>query len=74
MVEHVSTQRSRLISPATGVTLTAGVLGPDERLELVSESERLVAFADGLEADRLELAWGQRLTIGVAARRLSLVT
>ncbi|WP_433607698.1 hypothetical protein ACQP2P_33500 [Dactylosporangium sp. CA-139114] len=60
-------------SPATGATLTDGRLGPDERLELACEGERLVVFADGLESDRLELSWGQRVSIGVAERRLNLV-
>jgi hypothetical protein len=60
-------------SPATGVTQTAGRLAADAELELTSESERLVVFADGLEADALELSWGQRLRIGVAGRKLRLV-
>ncbi|WP_433086705.1 hypothetical protein ACQP1P_13920 [Dactylosporangium sp. CA-052675] len=60
-------------SPATGATLTDGRMGPDERLELACEGERLVVFADGLESDRLELSWGQRVSIGVAERRLNLV-
>lgn len=60
-------------SPATGTTLTQGLLAGAEWLELTSESERLVAFADGLESDHLELAWGQRLRIGLADRSLSLV-
>ncbi|WP_433293619.1 hypothetical protein ACQP2F_31070 [Actinoplanes sp. CA-030573] len=60
-------------SPATGVRLVAGVLGAGERIELTGESERLVVFADGLESDALELTWGQRVEVGVAARRLRLV-
>jgi hypothetical protein len=60
-------------SPATGVTLTVGRLDAGEHIELTSEGERLVVFADGLEPDRLELAWGQRATVGVAERRLKLV-
>ena len=32
-----------------------------------------VAFGDGIEEDRLELDWRQRLTVRVAERRLRLV-
>jgi hypothetical protein len=60
-------------SPATGTTLTAGALSGDARLELTSDSDRLVLFADGVEHDHLTLAWGQRVTIGLAPRRLRLV-
>ncbi len=48
-------------------------LDDGERLELTSESERLVVFADGLEPDRLDLTWGQRVGIEVGERRLRLV-
>jgi hypothetical protein len=60
-------------SPATGAALTEGRLGAAEPLALVCESERLVVFADGLEHDRLEVGWGQQVTVSVAARRLHLV-
>ncbi|MBN1173801.1 MAG: hypothetical protein JXA67_16635 [Micromonosporaceae bacterium] len=60
-------------SPATGVTRTAGVLREGECLDLSSESERLVGFADGVESDRLDLSWGQKISIGLAGRTLNLV-
>jgi hypothetical protein len=60
-------------SPATGVSLTAGTLAAGQELRLVSESERLVVFADGVESDRLTVAWGQWVTVGLATRRLQLV-
>src|SRR5262249_8332867 len=60
-------------SPATGVSATAGQLTEGQYLDIISESERLVVFADGLEHDRLELAWAQRIRIGLATRSLSLV-
>jgi hypothetical protein len=61
-------------SPATGASLTAGRLAAGERLTLACESERLVVFADGLEQDRLELGWGQQVSVGLAARHLHLVS
>jgi hypothetical protein len=60
-------------SPATGVEHTAGRLRPGQLLTVTSESEQLVAFADGVESDRLVLTWGQRITIGVSDHRLRLV-
>jgi hypothetical protein len=60
-------------SPATGVRLTAGVLGPGQELRLVCESERLVVFADGVESDHLSVAWGQQVTVTIATRQLRLV-
>lgn len=60
-------------SPATGTTYTEGVLTGADRLELTVESERMVVFSDGIESDAIRLAWGQRLTVGVAERRIRLL-
>ncbi|WP_030997587.1 inorganic polyphosphate kinase [Streptomyces sp. NRRL F-5630] len=60
-------------SPATGVQRVAGLLAERDRLTVTVESDRLVAFADGMESDALELTWGQTLRTGVSQRRLRLV-
>ncbi|MDH6707924.1 NAD kinase [Kitasatospora sp. MAA19] len=60
-------------SPTTGTSRVHGVLDAGHRLVLTVESERLVAFGDGIEADALELTWGQSVRIGVAQNRLRLV-
>ena len=59
-------------SPWTGTTLTAGRLANGE-LVLRCESDRLVAFGDGIEDDHLDLAWGQTATIALASTALVLV-
>ncbi|MFD8565552.1 hypothetical protein [Streptomyces sp. NPDC059639] len=60
-------------SPVTGTRLSAGELTARARLSLTVESERLVAFGDGMEADAVELTWGQTVRVGVCAERLRLV-
>lgn len=61
-------------SPVTGATLTAGLLEAGADVTVTSElGEGAVVFGDGIEADRLALDWGQRVTIGAADRRLRLV-
>lgn len=60
-------------SPSTGADLVAGRLEGDAVLALRVESDALVAFGDGVEADRLTLAWGQRLELRVASRTLRTV-
>ncbi|MEV4228691.1 hypothetical protein AB0J81_16630 [Streptomyces bobili] len=60
-------------SPATGTTLVAGELSAAGRLTLTVESERLIAFGDGIESDAVSLTWGQRVSVGVCGERLRLV-
>lgn len=60
-------------SPATGTSLTAGVVADDGQLHVVVESNELVVFGDGQESDRLTATWGQCVTIGVSQRALTLV-
>ena len=59
-------------STVTGTTLAAGPLDSDE-LTLRVESESLVTFGDGIEADRLVLGWGQVVRVGKAPRVLRTV-
>lgn len=60
-------------SPATGTSLVAGELPARASLHLTVESERLIAFGDGVETDALELTWGQSVRVGVCGERLRLV-
>ncbi|WP_344339195.1 hypothetical protein [Kitasatospora putterlickiae] len=60
-------------SPATATARLHGLLDAGRRLVLTVESDRLVAFGDGVGGDALELARGQSVRVGVAATRLRLV-
>jgi hypothetical protein len=60
-------------SPATRTGLTEGLLAGADELQVAVESDRLVAFGDGIEDDTLALDWGQTVTLRVASRSLRLV-
>ncbi|MFF4956346.1 NAD(+)/NADH kinase [Streptomyces sp. NPDC001222] len=60
-------------SPATGTSLVAGELAHSARLRVTVESDRLIAFGDGMESDAVELTWGQTVRVGVCGERLRLV-
>ncbi|MFD5078533.1 hypothetical protein [Streptomyces sp. NPDC058371] len=60
-------------SPATGTSLVGGGLTRTGHLRLTVESDRLIAFGDGMEKDAVELVWGQTVRVGVAEVRLRLV-
>jgi hypothetical protein len=61
-------------SPGTGTAITEGTFGPPASVTITCElGEGGVVFADGIEADRLELQWGQALTVATADRSLRLV-
>ena len=59
-------------SPATGTSLVEGELAIGQALRVVAETEGLVAFGDGIEADRLTLGWGQEIQVRLANRSLRL--
>ncbi|MEU3911837.1 hypothetical protein [Streptomyces sp. NPDC029721] len=61
-------------SPATGTTRVGGHLDQREGLRLTVESDRIVVFGDGMEADALQLTWGQSVRLGIAATALRLLT
>jgi NAD kinase len=59
-------------SPATGASLTQGLIAVGDTLALVAEGD-LVAFGDGLESDRLRVGWGQQIVVRAAEQHLTLV-
>lgn len=60
-------------SPATGTDLTEGVLEPNTSLHMEVESDRLVVFGDGIEADFVTASWGQRIQVHEGYVKLRLV-
>ncbi|MEU3747185.1 MULTISPECIES: hypothetical protein [Streptomyces] len=60
-------------SPTTGTSRVEGLLDAGQGLRLTVESDRLVAFGDGVESDALHLTWGQTVRLAAAEDRLRLV-
>ena len=60
-------------SPSTGADLTEGLVDENQSLTIQVRSESLVLFGDGMEADRVTLAWGQTVAIAPARRTLNLI-
>ncbi|NUK03778.1 hypothetical protein [Streptomyces lunaelactis] len=61
-------------SPTTGTSFVEGALTDSQRLRLTVESDRLVAFGDGMETDALHLTWGQTVRLGIADMALRLLS
>jgi hypothetical protein len=60
-------------SITTGTELVHGIVAPKERVVITSEmNDNGVCFGDGIEDDRLELPYGQVITIARAERALQL--
>jgi hypothetical protein len=57
----------------TGTSCTEGDLIAGQSLVLVVESDQLVLFGDGIEADAVCLTWGQEARIQLAAQTLRLL-
>jgi hypothetical protein len=60
-------------SPATGTACTEGTLSAGQQLEVTAESDRLVLFGDGIEADTIPLTWGQSARLRLADHVLRLL-
>jgi hypothetical protein len=60
-------------SPSTGTACTEGILSAGEEMEVTAESDRLVLFGDGVEADTIPLTWGQTARLRLADRSLRLL-
>jgi hypothetical protein len=60
-------------SPATGTDCTEGTLSAGQEIEVTAESDRLVLFGDGVEADTVPLTWGQSARLRLADHVLRLL-
>jgi hypothetical protein len=61
-------------SPTFGVSVTVGLIGAEDQLEIVSElDEGGVIFGDGIEGVRVDFGWGAQSTVRIASERLRLV-
>ncbi len=60
-------------SPATGTELTEGCLDGQAVLSMNVESDQLVVFGDGIEADFVLASWGQSIRVHEAKVKLRLV-
>jgi hypothetical protein len=60
-------------SPATGTDCTEGTLSAGQEIEVTAESDRLVLFGDGIEADTVPLTWGQSARLRLADHVLRLL-
>ncbi len=60
-------------SPATGTDCTEGTLSAGQEIEVTAESDRLVLFGDGIEADTVPLTWGQSARLRLADHSLRLL-
>ena len=60
--------------PRCDVSLTEGLLEPGSGLRITSRmGAGGVVFGDGIEADRIDLGWGQSIDVRRAERSLNLV-
>ena len=60
-------------SPATGTSCTEGGLAAGQSLAITAESDQLIVFGDGIEADAITLTWGQAARLAVATQTLNLL-